>query len=89
MYLFIGIQLVSIAKFLNEAMLRSMVLMKEYLYCNVGQLILQLILNYLMLRPVGSGSFSWADLIARSLCALWSSWMVVDEFRKLERKSIQ
>ena len=89
MYLFIGIQLVSIAKFLNEAMLRSMVLMKEYLYCNVGQLILQLILNYLMLRPVGSGSFSWADLIARSLCALWSSWMVVDEFRKLEGKSMQ
>lgn len=81
---FIGIQLFSIFKFMNEGLLRSMVLMKEYLYCNIGELILKLAVNWLLLAPLGTNAFWSAELGARIICVLASAILVAKKLRRLE-----
>lgn len=76
LYVFVGIQLFSIFKFLNEGLLRSMVLMKEYLYCNLGELALKLAATWLLLTPLQTNAFWSAELGARIICVLGSTILV-------------
>ncbi|MFB5979514.1 MATE family efflux transporter [Lactobacillus delbrueckii] len=84
LYAFVGIQLFSIFKFLNEGLLRSMVLMKEYLYCNLGELALKLAATWLLLTPLQTNAFWSAELGARIICVLGSTILVIKEMQALE-----
>ena len=84
LYAFVGIQLFSIFKFLNEGLLRSMVLMKEYLYCNLGELALKLAATWLLLTPLQTNAFWSAELGARIICVLGSTILVIKEIQALE-----
>ncbi|MGM9905162.1 MATE family efflux transporter [Lactobacillus sp.] len=81
---FVGIQLLSVFKFLNEGLLRSMFLMKEYLYCNLGELGLKLAVNWLLLAPLGTNSFWSSQLGTRLLCVLGSTILILKELQRLE-----
>lgn len=84
LYAFVGIQLFSIFKFLNEGLLRSMVLMKEYLYYNLGELALKLAATWLLLTPLQTNAFWGAELGARIICVLGSTILVIKEIQALE-----
>lgn len=84
LYAFVGIQLFSIFKFLNDGLLRSMVLMKEYLYCNLGELALKLAATWLLLTPLQTNAFWSAELGARIICVLGSTILVIKEIQTLE-----
>ena len=84
LYAFVGIQLFSIFKFLNEGLLRSMVLMKEYLYYNLGELALKLAATWLLLTPLQTNAFWSAELGARIICVLGSTILVIKEMQALE-----
>ncbi|MFK3588405.1 MATE family efflux transporter [Lactobacillus sp. 23-2] len=86
LFAFVSIQLFSIFKFMNEGLLRSMVLMKEYLYCNLGELGLKLAVNWLLLAPLGTNAFWSAELGARIICVLGSAVLVIKELQRLEAK---
>ncbi|WP_260262925.1 hypothetical protein [Lactobacillus delbrueckii] len=74
----------SIFKFLNEGLLRSMVLMKEYLYCNLGELALKLAATGLLLTLLQTNAFWSAELGARIICVLGSTILVIKEMQALE-----
>ncbi|MBT8926181.1 MATE family efflux transporter [Lactobacillus delbrueckii subsp. bulgaricus] len=84
LYAFVGTQLFSIFKFLNEGLLRSMVLMKEYLYCNLGELALKLAATGLLLTLLQTNAFCSAELGARIICVLGSTILVIKEMKALE-----
>ncbi|MBT8816421.1 MATE family efflux transporter [Lactobacillus delbrueckii subsp. bulgaricus] len=84
LYAFVGTQLFSIFKFLNEGLLRSMVLMKEYLYCNLGELALKLAATWLLLTLLQTNAFWSAELGARIICVLGSTILVIKEMQALE-----
>lgn len=84
LYAFVGTQLFSIFKFLNEGLLRSMVLMKEYLYCNLGELALKLAATWLLLTSLQTNAFWSAELGARIICVLGSTILVIKEMQALE-----
>lgn len=84
LYAFVGTQLFSIFKFLNEGLLRSMVLMKEYLYCNLGELALKLAATRLLLTLLQTNAFWSAELRARIICVLGSTILVIKEMQALE-----
>ncbi|MFK5588231.1 MATE family efflux transporter [Lactobacillus delbrueckii] len=84
LYAFVGTQLFSIFKFLNEGLLRSMVLMKEYLYCNLGELALKLAATGLLLTLLQTNAFWSAELGARIICVLGSTILVIKEMQALE-----
>ncbi|MBT8887814.1 MATE family efflux transporter [Lactobacillus delbrueckii subsp. bulgaricus] len=84
LYAFVGTQLFSIFKFLNEGLLRSMVLMKEYLYCNLGELALKLAATGLLLTSLQTNAFWSAELGARIICVLGSTTLVIKEMKALE-----
>lgn len=79
------IQLVSIFKFLNEGLLRSMVHMKEYLYCNIGELIVKVMGIYILLQPLATNAFWSAELLARILM-LGLSYYYIFKFAKTDLK---
>lgn len=84
LFAFVGTQLFSIFKFLNEGLLRSMVLMKEYLYCNLGELALKLAATGLLLTLLQTNAFWSAELRARIICVLGSTILVIKEMQALE-----
>ncbi|CUS17568.1 MATE family efflux transporter [Lactobacillus delbrueckii] len=84
LYAFVGTQLFSIFKFLDEGLLRSMVLMKEYLYCNLGELALKLAATGLLLTLLQTNAFWSAELGARIICVLGSTILVIKEMQALE-----
>ncbi|CDR76314.1 MATE family efflux transporter [Lactobacillus delbrueckii] len=84
LYAFVGTQLFSIFKFLDEGLLRSMVLMKEYLYCNLGELALKLAATGLLLTLLQTNAFWSAELGARIICVLGSTILVIKEMKALE-----
>ncbi|MBT8811855.1 MATE family efflux transporter [Lactobacillus delbrueckii subsp. bulgaricus] len=84
LYAFVGIQLFSIFKFLNEGLLRSMVLMKEYLYCNLGELALKLAATWLLLTSLQTNALWSAELGVRIICVLGSTILVIKEMKALE-----
>lgn len=84
LYAFVGTQLFSIFKFLNEGLLRSIVLMKEYLYCNLGELALKLAATGLLLTLLQTNAFCSAELGARIICVLGSTILVIKEMQALE-----
>lgn len=67
---------------MNEGLLRSMVLMKEYLYCNLGELALKLAATFL--TPLQTNAFWSAELGARIICILGSTILVIKEMQALE-----
>ena len=60
--------------------------MKEYLYCNLGELGLKLAVNWLLLAPLGMNAFWSAELGARIVCVLGSTVLVIKELQRLEAK---
>lgn len=56
---------VCIFKFMNENLLRSALEMKEYLVCNIGDLLLRLAVTYALLSPLGTNVFWVGELLGR------------------------
>lgn len=54
-----------------------MVLMKEYLYCNLGELALKLAATWLLLTPLQTNAFWSAELGTRIICVLGSTILVI------------
>lgn len=81
---FLGIQIVSAIKFMNEGLLRSMILMKEYLYCNVGELVLKLILTYSSLPILATNAFWSSELLARIILVFASTYCIIHEIHNLK-----
>ena len=61
-----------------------MVLMKEYLYCNLGELALKLAATWLLLTPLHTNAFWSAELGTRIICVLGSTLLVITEMQALE-----
>lgn len=90
LYAFIGIQILSVFKFLNEGLLRSMVKMKAYLYCNVGELVVKLLATWLLLKPLATNAFWSGEILARALLLLVSTRYVshyLKETTKITKKA--
>lgn len=87
---FLFIQLASVFKFQNEGLLRATVQMKKYLYCNVGELFLRIILTFVLIRlALFSTNVFWTgELAARVAMLLLSAYYLkrtLDSWKKSEK----
>ncbi|MHC5247403.1 MATE family efflux transporter [Enterococcus sp. LJL90] len=66
------ITLLTVFKFMNESLLRSSLSMRNYLICNVGDLVIRIAATSLLIPLVGAHAFWLGELIGRSFSFLAS-----------------
>lgn len=86
MQISIAIAFLSVFKFMNESILRSAMRMREYLLCNIGDLVIRILSTYGLILFVGTYAFPFGELAARIAAFSLSMYFL---YRLLPRKEKQ
>lgn len=75
----------TVFKFMNESILRSALKMKEYLLCNIGDLLVKVGSTFLLLSLASTDAFWIGEALGRSLAFALSAFFVFQINKKIQR----